>query len=108
MVDGRGSYEGILEIFHDNRWGTVCDDVFDQSDAAARVVCSELGYSGGVYYSKGVSRDDNVPIWLDSVGCVGIESHIVECDHLPWGEHNCYHGEDVAVRCDPVIVLRGK
>ena len=34
---GQGEYGGRLEIHHDGRWGTVCDDGF--SDVDAQVVC---------------------------------------------------------------------
>ena len=33
---------GRLEVLHDDEWGTVCDDDFD--DNAARVACFMLGY----------------------------------------------------------------
>lgn len=35
-------FEGRLEIFHLNQWGTVCSDGFNKQ--AAQVVCSMLGY----------------------------------------------------------------
>jgi len=42
LVGGSSNREGRLEVYHDNVWGTVCDDVFD--DVAATVACNSLGY----------------------------------------------------------------
>lgn len=42
LVNGKCSSEGRLEIYHDNRWGTICDDYFNC--AAAMVACRQLGY----------------------------------------------------------------
>ena len=43
-LNGTGSSdrEGRLEVYHDGRWGTVCDDSF--SYVAARVACNSLGF----------------------------------------------------------------
>ena len=42
LVGGPNNMTGRLEIFHNNRWGTVCDDSFDDVDA--RVACFSLGH----------------------------------------------------------------
>jgi hypothetical protein len=42
LVDGSSQYEGRLEVWHDNTWGTVCDDIFGTQDAT--VVCKMLNY----------------------------------------------------------------
>lgn len=39
------------------------------------------------------------PIWLDEVQCSGAEQSIADCAHLPWGQHNCQHYEDVSIGC---------
>ena len=46
LTGGTYSNEGLLEIYCNGQWGTVCDDGFDSTDA--RVACNQLGYN---YYS---------------------------------------------------------
>lgn len=45
-MDGSGPHEGRVEIWHDNAWGTICDDGWDWADA--NVVCRQAGYRGAV------------------------------------------------------------
>lgn len=47
---------------------------------------------------------DTVPeslkrIWLDDVNCSGDEASLADCEHSQWGQHDCYHSENVGVEC---------
>ena len=98
LAGGSWEGEGRVEIFHNGRWGTVCDDFWDIKDA--QVVCRELGFHHAVsapryaWYGAGIG-----PIWLDDVQCVGNERSITECQHRGWGNENCAHYEDASVYC---------
>ena len=78
------------------------DDGFTNS--GANVICRMMGYSTGNFDNPGYYRSDvkdfmPTKSWLDDVHCSGSESHIDDCPHLPWGNHNCDVTEAIAVRC---------
>ncbi|XP_028399560.1 scavenger receptor cysteine-rich type 1 protein M130-like [Dendronephthya gigantea] len=89
---------GRVEVLHNGRWGTICDDGWDIRDA--RVACRQLGYPDAV---RALNRDQ-VPsgsgqIWLDGVACTGKEQNMARCLHRGWGVNGCFHAQDVGVEC---------
>ena len=97
---GGSSTEGRLEVYHNNQWGTVCDDAFD--NMAATVACRMLGFPYGHILDSNTYpvTDKEIPIWLDEVSCNGCEDHLNECKHLDYGVQNCVHNEDVTIACN--------
>ena len=99
LVGGGSPRAGRVELYHNDTWGTVCNDRF--TDTAARVVCYSLGFGhAGYEVNTNTYGIGSGVIWLDDIQCSGTERHISECSHRGWGVHNCGHSEDVAVSCD--------
>ncbi|KAL3892091.1 hypothetical protein ACJMK2_004328 [Sinanodonta woodiana] len=100
LVNGTNPYEGRVEVYYNGSWGTICDDAWDNNDAA--VVCRMLGYStigASAVCCAGFGPNTNLGIFLDDVMCSGYEGSIYNCSHSPWYSHNCVHSEDAGVRC---------
>ncbi|KAM6394770.1 scavenger receptor cysteine-rich domain-containing protein DMBT1-like [Rhynochetos jubatus] len=102
LVNGSSPCAGRVEVFHEQQWGTVCDDSWDLTDAA--VVCRQLG-CGTVISAHAAARfgQGTGKIWLDDVNCTGGETALSHCGARPWGDHNCNHGEDAGVECSGLV-----
>jgi hypothetical protein len=89
---------GRVELLHEGRWGTICNDGWDIKDA--QVVCRQLGYLNAVRVLPSYLVPNGTgQIWLDEVRCIGSEENLTSCYHRGWGIHNCQHDKDAGVEC---------
>ncbi|XP_043944598.1 deleted in malignant brain tumors 1 protein-like [Protopterus annectens] len=106
LVNGPSPCAGRVEIYHDNEWGTVCDDGWGIEEA--EVVCRELGCGtavsapGEAKYGRGTG-----PILLTGLRCTGYESSLEKCRSKGWNVHNCNHHEDAGVICTDLELVNG-
>ncbi|XP_041484627.1 deleted in malignant brain tumors 1 protein-like [Lytechinus variegatus] len=105
LVDGSASNEGRVEVYANERWGTVCDDSWDDTDAT--VVCQSLGFESGTANTNAHFGEGSGDILLDDVSCTGAESSLLECSNSGIGSHNCGHYEDAGVTCLAVRLVDG-
>ncbi|XP_035782425.1 lysyl oxidase homolog 2B-like [Anopheles albimanus] len=98
LVGGRGDYEGNVEIFHAGKWGAICDDEWDASEA--EVVCRQLGFPGPVrpthtgYFGRAKRK-----FWMDNLYCGGKEQELGDCHFDGWGTNDCEASEAAGVIC---------
>ncbi|XP_019639401.1 PREDICTED: LOW QUALITY PROTEIN: neurotrypsin-like [Branchiostoma belcheri] len=98
LVGGTNSREGRVEVFLDGRWGTVCDDSWDERDA--QVVCRQLGFGGDVRaWSRAHFGQGTDPILMDEVSCQGTEATLADCERAAEDRMDCRHTEDAGVTC---------
>ncbi len=55
--------------------------------------------TGATAFSNARFGAGNGSIFLDNVGCAGIELFLFNCSNGGIGIHNCVHSEDASVRC---------
>ncbi|XP_052786352.1 uncharacterized protein LOC128221780 isoform X2 [Mya arenaria] len=98
LSGGERNGEGTVEVLYRGEWGAVCDDQWDDLDAA--VVCNMLGYPGPAEASSNSHfGGGNGSFLLDDVMCTGSEVSIDKCDHAGWKNHDCFSWEKAGVRC---------
>ncbi len=98
LVNGSKPWEGIVEIFYNNTWGTICYDGYSSSNGV--VLCKQLGYQGySGSYSYTASSSSTKPVWWRHLRCNSrIHHDISTCPFQGWGV-SCYR--QWAVRCNP-------
>ncbi|XP_038071343.1 uncharacterized protein LOC119740207 isoform X2 [Patiria miniata] len=99
------SSKGVLEVFYNNEWGTVCEEGWDVKDS--EVVCRQLGYNGVKYMSSfelsfDFSFDRFISVMFKNVDCEGTEESLFDCPKSDWyvDDFSCTsHYNDVILAC---------
>ena len=105
IIDAAGglSYAGLAQIRTDSGFGSICG----MNQAAADVVCKQLGYGSGVasdspcgsYGGSDICGAPGSPVAMQSLTCTGAELAVSECE---WSapEAGCAsHATDSVVFC---------
>ncbi|XP_052786703.1 uncharacterized protein LOC128222009 isoform X2 [Mya arenaria] len=95
--------QGRLEVRHDRKWGTVCDDSFQSNVGEpyitnnVNMVCRMFGFRECQYMLNAVQGRGSGDIWMNYVRCDG-QSSFLDCPHEGWGNGGCTHYEDIGFR----------
>ncbi|XP_048012181.1 scavenger receptor cysteine-rich type 1 protein M130-like [Megalobrama amblycephala] len=103
LSGGEGRCSGRLEVYHNAVWGSVCDDLWDISDA--QVVCRQLG-CGAALRADGNSvfgAGEGV-VWLNRVECRGNEIHLWDCPLSLKNHTDCSNKEHAGLTCADLSV----
>ncbi|XP_073802880.1 scavenger receptor cysteine-rich type 1 protein M130 [Danio rerio] len=95
---GDGRCSGRLEVYHNAVWGSVCDNLWDISDA--QVVCRQLG-CGAALRADGNSTfgAGKGVVWLNGVHCRGNELHLWDCPFSLKKHNDCSHEKHAGLTC---------
>jgi lysyl oxidase-like protein 2/3/4 len=99
LVGGSNEREGNVEIFHNGRWGNICDDEWDKYEA--EIVCNQLNFThGGKATHSGTFGKARRKFWMDNLYCTGKETELSACRFDGWGESDCEDSEAAGVVCN--------
>ena len=87
LVGGNSHNEGVVEVYYNGRWGSVCYYGWDEHDS--NIVCKQLGFNSGesVYFGTRHGSD----ILLDDIVCSSNDTILASCSH---------YGIGIKVTCD--------
>ena len=96
LVDDGSQYEGRLEVYYNGRWGTVCNNGWN--DQYASLVCAQLGFGLlGKLANFGAGSGN---VFLEKVMCSQNDTLLASCGHYGVGiTPFCSHSKDVGVKC---------
>ncbi|XP_070555937.1 scavenger receptor cysteine-rich domain-containing protein DMBT1-like [Ptychodera flava] len=94
---GETPFEGRVEVFMNEQWGTVCHVGWDIKDA--EVVCKEVGFPGAMRPATFNPETKARQKLMTDVECSGNEDSIFECEYKT-EITNCSNDDDAGVYCN--------
>ena len=105
IIDAAGglSYAGLVQVSTDSGFGSICG----MNQAAADVVCKQLGYGSGVasdspcgsYGGSDICGAPGSPVAMQSLTCTGAELAVSECEWSAADAGCSSHAGDSVVFC---------
>ncbi|XP_073963631.1 lysyl oxidase homolog 2-like [Choristoneura fumiferana] len=86
LAGGKNNREGRVEIYHQEKWGSICPDGWTLYEAIAVCRHLALGYAAQALQTNvfGSSK-----VILSGVDCRGNETNLFMCDHQDLGDVTC-------------------
>ena len=100
ITSGSSPNEGLVEVYFNGRWGTVCHN--NWNDKLASLVCVQLGLSSSGKAADFAPGTGN--LFLSNIICSENETTLASCGHYGVGiPVNCDHSKDVGVKCHGIF-----
>ncbi|XP_076153591.1 scavenger receptor cysteine-rich domain-containing protein DMBT1-like [Alosa pseudoharengus] len=97
LSNGSNPCSGRVEVFHKEKWASMCDAAFDWQDA--KVVCRELDCGAPVeVLGAAAFGDGEGQVWSEEIKCGGNETQIQLCPTSPMN-NNCSHENNIGLIC---------
>ena len=88
LVGGSSYNEGVVEVYYNGRWGSVCYYGWDEHDA--NIVCRQLGFTSAE--SANFGAKPGTDIIVENVVCSSNDTILASCGHYGVGiKIGCYH-----------------
>ena len=98
MVGSKTSSQGIVEVYKNFSWQSICLEDWDSADGS--VVCRELGWGGvksvNTSFGDAISK---IGFAITQVVCFGNESSLMECQSVT-DTNACKRDSPATVVCD--------
>ncbi|XP_077408214.1 scavenger receptor cysteine-rich type 1 protein M130-like isoform X2 [Vanacampus margaritifer] len=105
LAGGHNRCAGRVEFYDKGRWGDVCGEMWDGSDAA--VVCKQLKCGSAHHISTGTEfGHGSGHMWSAQIECSGVESTLAQCPQSSFHERSCNTTSLAGVVCSDSLEVR--